>query len=76
MDAAFVRLRAPPAWTAAWSLERATQLAPAAEPEETGEAEGRKMCRRCRTEYPNDQAHFPHGASWCTVCCPPDDDSD
>lgn len=36
-----------------------------------------KTCQRCKLELENNQVNFPHGASWCTKCCPvSDSDSD
>lgn len=42
--------------------------------DEAGDTEMR-TCKRCGRTLPR-ETHFPHGASWCTVCVPPDDDSD
>ena len=35
-----------------------------------------KKCTRCGVARPKNEHNFPHGASWCTTCKPPKDDSD
>ena len=36
-----------------------------------------KVCARCHVEKALNEDNYPHGSSWCTVCCPvPDSDED